>query len=120
MGGKNYRDLVAWQKAMELVVEVYRTTKSFPADEKFGLTSQLQRAAVSVAANIAEGQGRFGEREFVNFLSIAHGSLRETETHVQIAFRLDYITKEQQDALLDQAASVGRLINGLANSLRTP
>ncbi len=118
MGGKSYVDLIAWQKAIELIVDVYRITEKFPADEKFGLTSQLRRAAVSVAANIAEGQGRFGEREFVNFLSIAHGSLRETETHVHIAGRLGYLIKETQDRMLNQTAEVGRLINGLANALR--
>ncbi|HEX4148238.1 MAG TPA: four helix bundle protein, partial [Pirellulales bacterium] len=80
MSGRNYRDLIAWQKAMDLVVMVYQLTREFPTEERYGLSQQLQRAAVSVASNIAEGQGRESIREFANFLSIAHGSLREVET----------------------------------------
>jgi four helix bundle protein len=106
MGGKSYVDLIAWQKAMDLIVEVYRATEKFPTDEKFGLTAQVRRAAVSIAANIAEGQGRFGDREFVSFLSIAHGSLRETETHLHIASRLGYCSSEAHESLLKLSAEV--------------
>src|SRR5512135_2077752 len=88
---KNYRDLIAWQKAMDLVEMVYRLTKDFPKDEIYTLTSQIRRAVVSVPANIAEGQGRASDGEFHRFLTIAHGSLRELETHLFIAQRLGYL-----------------------------
>ena len=113
----NYRELVVWQKAMDLVEAVYGVTKVFPADELYGLTSQVRRAVVSIPANIAEGQGRRSTKEFVHHLSVAHGSLREVETHLLIAGRLDYLRQEEVDLLLRSASEVGRLLNGLANSL---
>lgn len=88
---KSYRDLEVWQKAMDLVVMCYQITNKFPRKELYGLASQLQRAAVSVPANIAEGRERQYRREFLQHLSIAYGSLAEVETHVQIAERLEYI-----------------------------
>ena len=117
MTGKNYRDLLAWQKAMELVEMVYEATKVFPKEEAYGLMSQLRRAAVSVPSNIAEGQGRTTDKEFQNFLSIAHGSVREVETQILIAQRLHFMPAEQAETLLNQAGEVGRLIKGLWNSL---
>ena len=117
MGAKNYRDLIAWQKAMDLVEAVYRATKQFPKDELYGLTSQVRRAVVSIPSNIAEGQGRTSAKDFQNFLSIAHGSLREVETQLMIAQRLGYITAEQLQPLTELAAEIGRLTNGLINSL---
>ena len=91
MNGKNYRDLELWQRAMDLVVECYHLTKRFPSTEAYGLMSQIQRTAVSVPANSAEGQGRQHRPEFIQHLSIAYGSLTELETHIQIAQRLNYI-----------------------------
>jgi len=85
MSVQSYRDLQVWQKSMDLVTECYRATQQFPKTEIYGLTSQLQRAAVSVPANIAEGQGRQHTKEFIQHLSIAYGSLAELETHLQIA-----------------------------------
>ena len=117
MGAKNYQDLIVWQKAMDLVVEVYRATKQFPKEELYGLTSQLRRAIVSVPSNIAEGQGRRSAKEFLQFLSIAHGSLREIETQLMIARRIDYLSAEALGPLLNLAAEVGRLLQGLSNSL---
>lgn len=117
---RNYKDLVAWQKAMELVVACYAASRCFPAHEQYGLSSQLQRSAVSVPANIAEGQGRQHTAEFLNHLSIAYGSLMEVETHVQIAMRLNYIDENQAQNLLQQTAEAGRLLNGLMRSLRAP
>ena len=117
MTGKNYTELIAWQRAMDLVEAVYTATASFPADERFGLTSQLRRAAVSVPSNIAEGQGRRSVNEFLHRLSIAHGSLREVETQLFIALRLDYLEQTESGALMSLAAEVGRLITGLSNSL---
>ena len=90
MGRNSYEDLEVWQRAMDLVVDCYDLTRSFPQTEQFGLTAQLQRAAVSVPANIAEGQARRHTREFLRYLTIARGSLAELETHIQIAKRLGY------------------------------
>lgn len=118
MGGKNYRDLIAWQKAMDVVESVYLATEAFPREEVYALTSQLRRAAVSVASNIAEGQGRKSGKEFLNFLSMAYGSLREIETQVIIAERLGYLSQDNVKSILEQSGEVGRLINGLSNSLR--
>jgi four helix bundle protein len=113
----NYRELIVWQKALDLVEFVYLLTRKFPKDELYGLTSQMRRASVSVPANIAEGQGRKGTGEFLHFLSISHGSLREVETHGFIAARLQYILDEDLKQLLDRCSEVGRLLNGLSNSL---
>lgn len=116
--GNSYRDLVAWRKAMELVLEVYQVTKSFPKEEMYGLTSQLRRAAVSVPSNIAEGQARFSAREFYRFLSHARGSLVEVETQIMIAKSLLYLPPRQADALLLRAAESGRVLNGLIAATR--
>src|SRR5262249_2051625 len=118
MALRNYTDLIAWQKAMDLVEAVYRATSDFPSRELYGLPSQLRRAAVSVPSNIAEGEGRRSKREFSHHLSIAHGSLREVETQVLIARRLQYIQDDDMRRLLDLAGEVGRLITGLSKSLQ--
>lgn len=117
VGGKNYQDLIAWQKAMDLVQMIYDTTKSFPKEETYGLTSQIRRAAVSIPSNIAEGQGRASAAEFRHFLSIAHGSVREVETQIMISQRLAYLSADATQRILEQAGEVGRLINGLSSSL---
>lgn len=116
--GQSYRELIAWQKAMKLVTEVYKMAEGFPKVEVFGLASQLRRAIVSVPSNIAEGQGRDSTKEFIHHLSIAYGSLMEAETQIQIAANLRYITQADADRVIDQAAEVGRLMNGLSRSLR--
>ena len=113
----SYQDLIAWQKAMVLVRSVYESTAAWPVDERFGLTSQVRRAAVSVPANIAEGSGRSGSREFRRGLSSAHGSLCELETQLLIGVDLGFCTSDEGVALLDQAAEVGRIIRGLLRSL---
>jgi four helix bundle protein len=117
MTGKAYGDLVAWQKAMDLVEFVYRATKSFPQEERFGLVSQLRRAVVSVPSNVAEGQGRSSTNEFLHHLSIARGSLYEVETQVLIARRLTYVSESQCEEIMSLADEVGRLLRGLARSL---
>ena len=114
---KSYRDLEVWQKAMDLVVMCYQMTKKFPKNEIYGLTSQLQRAAVSVPANIAEGRQRQHSKEFLQHLSIAYGSLAEVETHVQIAGRLNYMNEDQTDKILNKAEEIGRMLNGLRRSI---
>ena len=113
-----FRDLVAWQKAMDLVEAVYRATESWPPDERYGLTGQVRRAAVSVPANVAEGQGRVGPQEFLHHLSIARGSLHELETHLLLAERLRYLQAELCGTLLHQTDEVGKLLSGLMRSLR--
>ena len=117
MSLKSYRDLEVWQKAMDLVVMCYQITKKFPKSEVYGLINQLQRAAVSIPANIAEGRERQHSKEFIQHLSIAYGSLAELETHIQIAERLNYIDMNQLKKVLDKTAEIGRMLNGLKRSL---
>jgi four helix bundle protein len=114
---QSYRDLVVWKKSMALVLQVYRCTQAFPRIETYGLTSQLRRAAVSIASNIAEGQARLSTGEFKQFLGNARGSLMEVETQVLIARGLGYLDQNQSEALLATAAEVGRILNGLLASL---
>ena len=113
-----YRDLEVWQKSMDLVIEYYGVTAEFPRNELYGLASQLQRAAVSVPANIAEGRNRQSTAEFVRFLSIASGSLAEVETHISLAERLSFLDQEQSRGLLERSAEIGRMLYGLQRSLR--
>jgi four helix bundle protein len=107
---KSYRELIAWQKAMDYVILVYRATANFPREELYGLVSQLRRAVVSIPSNIAEGRGRQSTRELLNFLSIAYGSLNESQTQVLIAERLNYLDGQQAAQLLEASHEVGRLI----------
>ena len=102
---------------MDLVTRCYGATKAFPKSELYGLTSQLQRSAVSIPSNIAEGQARQHTKEFLQFLAIASGSVAELETQLLIAVRLEYISKETAAELLALAGSVGRMLRGLRNSL---
>ena len=118
--GSHYRDLIAWQRSMDLVEAVYKASATFPPDERFGLTSQVRRAVVSVASNIAEGQGRRSRGEFAQFLSVAFGSLREVETQVLIAVRLSYLDASLGESVLAACSEVGRLISGLTRSLERP
>ncbi len=118
MSGKNYRDLIAWQRSMDLVEAVYAVSKHFPLEEIYGLTSQVRRAVVSVPSNIAEGQGRRSSKKFLHFLSIAHGSLREVETQIIIAQRLGYLNSTRSDRVMEIAGETGRLINGFSTSLK--
>jgi len=114
----DYTELIAWQRAMDLATAVYQASRSMPPDERYGLTAQMRRAAVSVSANIAEGQCRRTCGEFLNSLSVASGSVGELETHVILAGRLEFIGADSVEGILKKAAEVGRLINGLANSLK--
>jgi four helix bundle protein len=116
-GVRSYRDLIAWQKAMVLVTDVYRWTACFPKGEIYGLTAQLRRAAISVPSNIAEGQGRVSTGEFKQFLGHARGSLLEVGTQLQIAENLGYLSSERCAVLLGQCSEVGRVLNGLIASL---
>ena len=114
---QSYKELVAWQKAMDLVELIYKTTFSFPREEMYGLTSQIRRAVVSIPSNIAEGQGRKTTRDFLNFLAVARGSLKEVETQILIASRLGYLQTPKEAPIIELIAEVGRIINWLINSL---
>jgi len=113
-----YRELRVWQRSLDLVMEVYRSTKGFPKDEVYGLVSQMRRAAVSVSSNIAEGKGRSSDKELVVFLCHARGSVLEVETQALIAKRLGYFGDDVEERLQGLTAEVGKLLNGLINSLR--
>ena len=113
-----YQDLIAWQKAKALAAEIYRSTDLFPKTEVYGLTSQLRRAAVSIASNIAEGQGRLTKGEFCHFLGQARGSLLELETQLSIAVDLGFLGADQFKKLEQQTSEVRRLLNGLIESMR--
>ena len=114
---KSHRDLIAWQKAMDLAVLIYQATGAFPRHELYGLTNQVRRAAASIPANIAEGQGRRSKPEFCQFLGNARGSLLELDTHLELALRLNYLTASQHEGIHKDVEEVGRIINGLLRSL---
>ncbi len=118
MGALGYRELIVWQRAMDSVESIYLATRDWPREEVYGLTGQARRAAVAVPANIAEGHGRTGPKEFLHHLSIANGSLHEVETHLLIAKRLRYVDESSCEALLAQTAEVGRLLQGLIKNRR--
>ena len=111
----DYKELVAWQRAMDLVKEIYRCTRTFPRDEMFGLTSQMRRASVSIPSNIAEGKGRHSTRELVQFLYTARGSLLELETQICIARDLDYLEEASAKSLSARVVEVARILSGLIN-----
>jgi four helix bundle protein len=102
---------------MDLMTGVYEASKVFPRDEVYGLTNQMRRAAVSVPANVAEGQGRRSKKEFVNFLGNARGSLLELDTHLDLALRLGYLELAKYSMLREQVEEVGRVLNGLLRAL---
>ena len=114
---KNYRDLIAWQKSVDVVELIYDITKTFPREESYVLTSQIRRAAISVPANIAEGSSRSSTKEFIRFLKIAMGSLKELETHFIISERLKLINSKDVQSLLTKTDEVGRIIHSLRSSL---
>lgn len=116
----SYRDLIAWQKAMDLAEAIYRLTANFPVSERFGLTMQLRRAAVSVPSNVAEGQGRLSHADFRHFLGNARGSLLEVETQVRLSVRLHFADDDAARHVLLLSSEVGRLINGLIQAVTDP
>jgi four helix bundle protein len=113
----SYRDLLVWQQAVDLSVAVYALTRAWPREEIYGLTSQARRAAVSVAANIAEGYGRDARGSYVNFLKIAQGSLKELETHAIIAQKLGLSSDAELSSILEKSESVGKLLRLLVRKL---
>jgi four helix bundle protein len=116
---QSYRDLRVWQEAVKLAEICYRLTKNFPKEELYGMTSQIRRASVSIAANIAEGYGRKHKKEYIQFLYIAQGSLKELETHLLIAQRVEISSSEDINPILTQCDSVGRLLGGLIRAIET-
>jgi len=115
---KSYKELEVWRKGIRLVEEIYRVTKAFPRQEMYGLVSQMQRAAVSIPANIAEGWGRGSTKEYIQFLMIARGSLMELETHLIVARNLGYIGEDSLEEMGREVESIGMMLNRLAKSLR--
>ena len=115
---RSVEELDVWKVAMEMVTGVYAVTRDWPAEERFGLTNQVRRAAVSVPSNIAEGQGRANSREFLHFLAIANGSLQEVRTQLRIGANLNYLSKDDLRSMLDLSDSCGRLLSGLRRAIR--
>ena len=114
-----YRDLKVWQASMQLAEEVYRLSTKFPKHETYALSSQIQRSAVSLPSNIAEGHGRNSNKEFYHFLGIALGSLAELETQLILAKRLSYLTEEDVSPSLQISDEIGKMLKGLQKSLTT-
>jgi len=113
----SFRDLIAWQKSIVLVKQIYKLTSIFPVDEKFGLISQLRRAAVSVPSNIAEGQARRTTGDFIHFVSTAEGSLAEVETQVIIAVQLNFCSQAQAESCFSLMIEVRKMLNAPRRSL---
>ena len=114
----SYRDLIVWQRAIDLADLIHGLTRTFPSDERFGLTSRMQRSAASIPSNIAEGHGRTHLREYLHHLSIARGSLVELETQLVLAARRQYVSLEDQQRAFDLTGDVGRPLAGLIRALR--
>jgi four helix bundle protein len=115
---KSFRDLIAWQRAIELVSLTYRATESFPRREIYGLVSQMRRAAISIPANISEGYGRGTTKDYLRFLGIAAGSLRELETYCEVSKRLGYATEIHLGPITRLTSETGAILNGLSSKLR--
>ena len=113
----NYRNLMVWQNSRKLVNQIYDLTGKFPLEEKFGLANQIQRAAVSIPSNIAEGYGRNSDKEMIRFLSIAKGSLYEVETQLYIAIDLKYLSEKETQPVTEQCNEIGKMITGLIKTL---
>ncbi|OFY60488.1 MAG: four helix bundle protein [Bacteroidetes bacterium RBG_13_42_15] len=117
MSVKSYKDLIIWQRSMDLVELIYLITEDFPSKENFGLTSQMRRAAVAVPSNIAEGYGRQSTGSYSQFLSIARGSLFELETQVEICTRLKYFNKTESEKLTSEIVEISKMISSLISKL---
>lgn len=117
MSIESFRDLRVWQSGMTLVEAVYRMTASFPAEEKFGLVSQMRRAAVSIPSNISEGYVRESTKEYLHHLSFAQASLAELQTQFEISQRLDFISEEELSVIVQQATSLSKQLYALRNAL---
>ena len=116
---KSHKDLDVWQRAVDFAVLVYRATKDFPSEEKFGLTSQLRRASVSIASNIAEGAARNGQKEFLHFLAVAAGSASEVDTQVLIAQKIGLGDEADLSELSAEVDLISKMLQGLIRSIRS-
>ena len=114
---RNYKELKVWQKTYHLSLEIYKATANFPAEEKFGLTSQIRRASISIPSNIAEGYGRNTTNKYIRFLNISYGSICELETQILISGDLGYIKNTKLNKLTDKILEVERMLKALINSL---
>jgi four helix bundle protein len=117
---QSFRDLKVWQKAMSLVEDIFRVTRRFPRDERFGLTAQIRRASVSIPSNIGEGKRRKRQRAYVNHLDIALGSQGEVEVQLEIAKRAGFLSAADYELVQRQVVEIGRMLNGLIASLQPP
>lgn len=116
MQGKNHKELFVWQKAMQLVVDVYNLIRLLPKEETYGLSDQMRRAAISIPSNIAEGNARSSLKDMVHFLYIAQGSRAELETQLELCELIGYISKERLEPVLMQTQEIGRMLSGLIKS----
>lgn len=116
MQGKNHKELLVWQKAMQLVVDVYNLIRLLPKEETYGLSDQMRRAAISIPSNIAEGNARSSQKDMVHFLYIAQGSRAELETQLELCELIGYISKERLEPVLLQTQEIGRMLSGLIKS----
>jgi four helix bundle protein len=116
---KDFKDLIVWQKAMELVAEVYQLVKKLPKEEIFALSDQIRRAAISIPCNIAEGQARNSTKEFVHFLAIAKGSKAELETQLLLCVKINYLQNSEIETAINLIHEIGKMLNALQNSLTT-
>jgi four helix bundle protein len=114
---ESFKDLIVWQKGIDLVNEIYKTTRPFPKEEMYCLTSQIRRAAISVPANIAEGWGRGTTKNYIQFLEISRGSLFELNTLIIIAYNQEYISKKSCDEIENKLNEIGRMLNALITKL---
>jgi four helix bundle protein len=114
---KNYKELKVWQKSYTFCLQIYQETRKFPSEEKFGLTSQIRRSAVSIPSNIAEGYGRKTTVDYIRFLYIAYGSLCELETQIMLSGDLSYIKNQNLDSLLENLSEIERMLKALIRSL---
>jgi four helix bundle protein len=116
---QNYKELDVWKKSVALTTELYKLTSRFPDTERYGLTSQIRRAATSIAANIAEGWGRGSTGEYIQFLTIARGSLMELETHLIVACNLHFLSSDELGAASKQIEDIGKMLNRLIGALKS-
>jgi four helix bundle protein len=114
----NFRKLIIWQKAMNLVTKTYNSTKEFPKEEIFGLTSQIRRCSISIPSNIAEGHGRESNKEYLRFLNISIGSLFELQTQLEIAKNIEYLTEEDFNNLYDDSREIERMLVSFINKIK--
>jgi four helix bundle protein len=115
----SYRELHVWQQAMDLAEMSYRSTRTFPREELYGAAAQIRRAAASIPANIAEGNGRENRGEYIQYLRIAQGSLKELETHVLLSQRVGLVSRDNAEPLLDKCEAAGKMLRALIRSLQS-